>query len=85
AMWPSSVKPKIVAEEVWQACADVHSQCVDPVYFAVDVSPSRDMAAVAVAGRRADGAQHIEVIRHDHGVGWVIPFVQELLQRHRKS
>lgn len=85
AMWPSSVKPSIVAEEVWQACADVHSQCVDPVYFAVDVSPSRDMAAVAVAGRRADGAQHIEVIRHDHGVGWVIPFVQELLQRHRKS
>lgn len=85
AVWPSSVKPRIVPEERWAACADSGSACGDPVHFAVDVSPSRDMAAVSVAGRRADGAAHIEVIRHDHGVGWVVDCVQGLLARHPRS
>ena len=85
AVWPTSVKPRIVGEEKWAACADAQSQCGDPVHFAVDVSPSRDMAAVSAAGRRADGCTHIEVVRHDHGTGWVVDEIQRLLGRHTGS
>ena len=86
AVWPTGdKKARIVPEELWSGCGDPTSQCGDPVYFAVDVSPSRDMAAVSAAGRRPDGLSHVELIRHEHGVGWVVPYVQDLLSRHPRS
>ncbi|MCC6434425.1 MAG: hypothetical protein IT196_05290 [Acidimicrobiales bacterium] len=50
AIWPSQRRPRIVAEEAWAACADPASSCLDPVCFAIDVSPSRDMACVSLLG-----------------------------------
>ena len=85
AIWPTLRAARIVPEELWSGCVDGGSVCGDPVYFAVDVSPSREMAAVSVAGRRPDGRSHVELVRHDHGAGWVAPFVQDLLARHPKS
>lgn len=85
AMWPQAGKPRIVSDVLWRSCADPQSQVLDPVCFAIDVAPDRSMAAVAAAGRREDGALHVEVIRHDHDVDWVAEFVDGLLKRHRKS
>lgn len=85
AMWPSSTKPRIVSEALWSACADPHSTCMDPVQFAIDVSPDRSMAAISAAGRRADGALHVEVVRHENDTDWVVAAAAELLGRHRKS
>ena len=51
---------------------------LDPVRFAVDVSPDR-MGAVAVAGSLADGKTYAEVIRSEKGDGWVVDFVVDLL------
>lgn len=85
AVWPSLLPARVVPEALWSGCADSGSVCGDPVYFAVDVSPSRDMAAVSAAGRRADGLSHVEVVRHEHGVGWVVPFVQDLLTKNPRS
>ena len=85
AMWPHAGKPRIVSEALWRSCADVSSKCLDPVCFAIDVAPDRSMAAVSAAGRREDGALHVEVIRHDHDTDWVAEFVHGLLKRHRKS
>ena len=85
AIWPSLTPARIVPEDQWTGCADPTSQCGDPVHFALDVSPSRDMAAVSAAGRRPDGLSHVELIRHEHGVGWVVGYVQDLLSRHPRS
>lgn len=85
AMWPTSTKPRIVAEPAWAACADVLSECLDPVQFAIDVSPDRSMAAISAAGRRADGALHIEVVRHENDADWVVAAAVDLLGRHRRS
>lgn len=85
AIWPTRERPRIVSEEAWDACADPDSTALDPVCFAIDVSPSRDMASVSAAGRRADGASHIEVVRHDHGTDWVVEFVADLLAANHKS
>lgn len=85
AMWPQAGKPRIISEALWRSCADVSSKCLDPVCFAIDVAPDRSMAAVSAAGRREDGALHVEVIRHNHDTDWVVEFVHGLLKRHHKS
>jgi hypothetical protein len=40
------------------------------------------MAAIGVAGARADGLRHIEVVDHLPGTGWVVPRLVELTGRH---
>jgi len=85
AVWPSKHRARVVAQEGWDRCADQTSACVDPVCFAVDVDPDRSWAAISVAGRRADGALHVEVVDHREGTGWVVDKAVELLKRHRKS
>lgn len=85
AVWPSRERPRIVAQEKWDACADRDSVCGDPVCFAIDVSPDRSMAAVSAAGRRQDALLHVEVLAHEAGTGWVVDYVQGLLARHKRS
>lgn len=85
AVWPTAVKPRIVSEEAWVACADPQSAPLDPVVFAFSVSPDRSMSAISVAGWRADGLAHGETIRHDHDTDWVVEEAHRLLSRHPKS
>lgn len=65
----------------WAALADLTSQPVGRVALAVDTTPDRAWTAIAVAGRRADGLRHIEVIEHRPGTSWVVPRVLQLVQR----
>jgi hypothetical protein len=83
----------VISQEAWEATADpelrdplgelVHpgSQPLDPVAFAVEVSPDRSMAAIAVAGYREDGLAHVEVTDHRPGTDWVVPRLVELRER----
>lgn len=73
----------VLPEEHWQACADPGSSVVDPVALAVEVAPDRSWAAVGVAGARADGLVHVEVIRHDQGTSWVAPLVRDVIGRNK--
>jgi hypothetical protein len=83
--FPSSIPADwlVIAEADWRALADPHSEAVDPVAFAADVTPERSHAAIAVAGRRLDGLGHGEVVDHRVGTGWVVPRLLELHQRWR--
>jgi hypothetical protein len=45
--------------------------------FAVDVSWDRSTAHIAVAGRRADGLAHVEVVASRVGTDWVAPWLKE--------
>ena len=40
--------------------------------LAADVTPERSHATVAVVGRRGDGLEHVEVVDHRPGIGWVV-------------
>ena len=55
-----------------------HSTVEDPVAIAVDVSWDRSWGAIAVAGRRADGLFHVEVIDHHPHANWIRPRLLEL-------
>jgi hypothetical protein len=81
--WPNAIRADwlVIGEAAWRALADARSEAVDPVAFAADVTPERSHAAIAVAGRRADGLGHGEVVDHRPGTGWVVPRLVELVGR----
>lgn len=63
---------------VWRRLTDAQSQIAGQMAFAVDVNPERTWSAIAVAGERADGRLHLEVVQHQPGTEWVVPRMAEL-------
>ena len=84
--WPDRhTHNPVIPPAAWGEVADTRSQVVDPVVFAVDATPERTHAAVAVAGRRADGFGHIEIADARPGTGWLLDRITELQRTHRPA
>jgi len=81
--WPSDEANQwqVIPEGKWRAVADERSEPVGRVAFAIHVSPSRSYAAIAVAGRRADGLHHLEVVDYRPGTKWVVERAAQLVER----
>ena len=75
----------VIDPEDFEACIDRRSKVLDPVTLAIDVTPDRSYAAIGIAGLRADGLSHIEIIEHKRGTGWVAPEVAEIIKRNEVS
>lgn len=73
----------VIPPGVWASRADARSEPVDPVAFGLDVAPDRSWSSIAVAGRRADGLGHGELVEHRGGTGWVLDRLVEMAQRWR--
>lgn len=69
----------VIDMSVWEQQGDVLSSPLDPVGFAIDVSPDSAWSSVAVCGRRADQKLHVEVVERRRGTGWVVDRVEELV------
>lgn len=63
----------------WQDCTDTASSIPagERFAFCVDVSWDRAASHVGVAGRRADGLLHVEVVASRAGTDWVVPWLAE--------
>lgn len=72
----------VISKEAWEATADEDSDPLDPVAFAVDVTPDRSASTIAVAGLREDGLLHVEVIAHRPGTDWVPGRLKALTDKH---
>jgi hypothetical protein len=57
----------------WAKLLDVESERDGGVAIAVDISPTRDYAAIALWGRREDGKGHGLIVAYKPGTDWVIP------------
>lgn len=75
--------------EVWEALVDAKSRPAPdvPVSLAFDVSPERDWASFALAGRRVDGLGHVELRNSGDGgrlpgTEWVVARAAELARGH---
>jgi hypothetical protein len=75
----------IISVKAWLALRDPHSEPADPLVFAFAVSEDRSSAAVAVAAKRDDGLDHVEVMRHKRGTGWVEDWLVERVERHQPA
>lgn len=82
--WPELIDEEDVVIDlgVWASRADPDSTMTGPVFFTMDVAPDRSFASIGVAGRRADGKAHIEVVDRRRGTSWVPDRAEELLQAH---
>lgn len=65
----------------WQGLADPDSKVLRPLAMAWDITPERDAAAISVAGVRADGTAHVEVVEHIPGTDWLLARMVELWGR----
>lgn len=81
-MWDGVATLRVIPEDVWNALA---SEAADPsgrVVFAIDVSPDRSRASIAVAGRLRDSDRvSIQVIENRRGTGWIAFRLAELTAR----
>lgn len=62
---------QVIDAAAWAAAADPGSKIAGGRTFSLDVTPDRSYSTLAVAGDRADGLTHIEVVKHDRGTAWV--------------
>lgn len=69
----------VIDMDVWEVQGDVLSSVLDPVAFAIDVSPDSAWTSIAVCGRRADQNLHVEVVERKRGTGWVVDKIEELV------
>jgi len=83
--WDEASGQLVIPEQAWADDLDLKSAIVSAPIFALDVSPSRSWAAVAVAGMNTESLPHVEitsnkagVVDHRPGVEWVIPCLVDL-------
>lgn len=72
--WVTSTVAPPFPVDAWDAGKDEQSCIADdsPLWFGVDVSADRTHSSIAVCGRRADGAWHVELAEYRAGTGWLI-------------
>lgn len=78
---------RVIPDVLWRACGDPESAIppASPVVFAIDVTPNRDKASIAVAGLRQDGLPHFEVVENEAGTSWVVARCVSLRAAHRNA
>jgi hypothetical protein len=80
--WPVDAEGwAVIPQDTWTALHDPTSAVQDPVAIAADVSWDRAWGAIAVAGRRADGLFHVEVVEHRHKTDWMVDRLVGLVER----
>jgi phage terminase large subunit-like protein len=77
-VWDDTKTAAVIDLDVWAAAGDVLSSALDPVSFAIDIPPDSSFTSVAIAGRRADGKVHTEVVKRSRGTGWVVDFMEDM-------
>lgn len=85
--WPATdgTAEQPISPEAWKALTDTNSSAGDPVCFAFDVTPDRSAAAIGVAGLRADGLSHVEVVDHRAGTSWIVDRIVALGESHKSG
>jgi hypothetical protein len=70
--------------DAWLALHDAHSEMLDPICMAVDVSPDR-RSSISASSRRPDGLIHVETVENKAGTSWLASRLSELVDRHQPA
>lgn len=79
---PSENGEQVISDEDWDELQDLDSRRVGQICVTFDVTLDRQHASIAIAGHRADGLEHVEIVEHREGTGWLVDRVVELEQKH---
>lgn len=80
-IWPETAGTSVISPELWSDLADPGAGQPTDVVFAVDVTPMRDHAAIAMAGLRPDGLIQVAIVDHRPGTDWVVDRLSVLKDR----
>ena len=80
-LWSMAPVTMVIPEDVWLALVDDGSQMVGRFAFGVECPPDLSSAVIAAAGRRADGAWHVEVVEQHDGTAWLPARLAELTRQ----
>lgn len=61
-VWDASSVGSVIDPDTWAGMEDVRSRPGKPLAFGVNVSLDEKRAVISVAGRRADGRKHVELV-----------------------
>lgn len=82
-VWDSGVSLGVIPAQSWADREDSSSVAVDRFALGVEVGPDLGWASLSLAGLRADGSWHVEMVEDQHtkgrGVAWLAPVVGELV------
>lgn len=73
--------PNVPTVDAWNLLAKSETQCGADVAMAVDISPARDRASIAVVGAGEGELRHVELIESRPGVDWLIGRIRQLHKR----
>lgn len=82
-IWDAAGTPEVIDAASWGRASDPASMPVDRLTLAIDVAPDRSVAAVSLAGLRADGLWHVELDEQKKNVEWVVPWVVSRAEKNR--
>ena len=78
-IWDDSVQGVVIKPEDWAECLDPSSREDEDIAIGIDVAADRSASSIAVAGLRADGNVHVEVVENRGRSGWVPARVAQLV------
>jgi hypothetical protein len=88
AMYPREKGAEwVIPEAAYRRTIDPKSEAVGPISMVLEADPDLETGTICVAGRRADGRMHVEVVRHfpDLGVGWMLDDAITLAEEHEAT
>lgn len=74
----------VIPEDAWTRAADADSKPAPDtrLCYVLEADPELAAGSISVAGRRTDGAMHLECIDHDPGVSWIRARIKQLITDH---
>ena len=75
--------PSKIPLTAWVKCADAESQIVGGVVFSWELSWDRRFGSIGVAGFRADGLPHVELIEYREGPDFIPARLGQLVKAHQ--
>lgn len=67
----------------WELCKDEISQIVGPVAISIEISTNLEYGCIHFAGINTNGIPHVEMVRYELGIDWIIPELLALKHKYR--
>lgn len=71
-IWPEMAAGAVLDPARWRDMADTGSRRSGPVALMLDVTPMRDHGTIGLAGERADGLEHLQLLDYRPGTAWMV-------------
>lgn len=74
---------RVITKTQWEKTEELQSaiEKTSSIVFAIDVTPDGTYGTIAVAGLRADGKKHVQLVSHLPGTAWITKKMVELQER----